>query len=457
MPYNDWRTNAILGAYNEEVRDFVDKYKAGRPTVVLLPGGMGSRLVRSSNAYERGSVRPILDNTVWLDIGTLLGGEARALRIQRNNRDSQSHVIVPIGPLRFPVSAYDATETFFRHRNVNYNYVVFAYDWRRPLVECAEFLNRFLTLIKRRVFEKHNEDPSHNLTLLAHSQGGLVATLFLHLTPSPREIMRRLITVATPFYGNWSQHRRYFVGESALSLFYSRTEMAEIISTLHAPYNLLFPPRSIFDECEGLGLDRYPLRDARDEAAPDPFDMSSSDRYPEWVNRNNLQQARDAYKFIGGPLPAKIVNDVYNIRSVADAKTPVELVWNPLPLKFDPEGETSPILPAKRGLGDGTVPWWSAFHANVPAKNRRQFESAKEHTYIMEDQNILNLVQAVIDGKPIKIDPIPESGTIKRAAVERPGRAAALLTELAEDTATRNDERLARDKMWRGVYREVLR
>lgn len=460
MAYHDWRTNAILSEYDEVIRNFVDGYKFSRPTVVLLPGGMGSRLRRSSHPYQRGSIAAIPDSTVWFDLDTLIGGEARTLEIQSNDRDQGGHVIVPKGPLRFPVDAYGIAERFFCHPKTNFNYVVFSYDWRRPLVECARYLRYFLKELKRRVYAKHQDDPSPQLTLLAHSQGGLIATLFLHSTHNALEMMSRLITVATPFYGTWSQHQRYYVGERALSLFYSRREMAQIISTLGGPYNLLFLPRSLFDRIrDKLELERYPLRDIKDKDSPDPFSDESGARYPSWVNRNKLNSALDTYFFIGTSLPDRVREHVYNLRSVADPKTPIELEWSELPMDFDPDDDAHgcPIRPASCGKGDGTVPAWSAYHVSVDSKNRREFKSIKDHTFILEDPHILKVIKNVVNGCSVSEDasydrtPVQKIGLMERKKTQK------ILLEFADGTRTRHSDILRRENFMKGVYGEMNR
>ena len=87
-------------------------HRVGRPTIMLLPGGMGSQLDRSLEAYQRGQLLPTDYDTVWIDFGTIFLGQARSLMIETNGRDRDSHAIVANGPLRSPVNAYDATQQF---------------------------------------------------------------------------------------------------------------------------------------------------------------------------------------------------------------------------------------------------------------------------------------------------------------------------------------------------------
>ena len=86
MSYEDWRTRAIRNVSSMTIRDFLARYRRGRPTVVLLPGGMGSQLDRSLEAYARGEMPPTDYDTIWADIGTLLARQALTLKIERNGR-----------------------------------------------------------------------------------------------------------------------------------------------------------------------------------------------------------------------------------------------------------------------------------------------------------------------------------------------------------------------------------
>ena len=455
MTYRDLRTRSVHNVYNSTIREFVNHYRVGRPTIMLLPGGMGSQLDRSMEAYQRGQLPPTDYDTVWIDFGTIFLGQARSLMIETNGRDRDSHAIVANGPLRSPVNAYDATQQFFKDLDVNY--VVFGHDWRRPLAEGAAFLEHFLTQLKDRVFAKHDENPLPNLTLLAHSQGGLVAKIFLHHVVDIGAWMKQLITVATPFYGTWSHQRRYFIGEQLLSAFYQPSEMAPIIATLPGLHNLMFLPRSTFDtHGKAMGLQQYPMRDPGGDVGPDPYDVGSLDHYPAWVSRQHLHDAGHICRTLAAALPSAVAQRVYNIRSIADDQTPVELVWHPLPTDFDPDKDNSPVQEGAVGSGDGPVPAWSAYHVSVPAMNQKELSNAVEHTYLMEDPQVLGLVEALINDRPMS-----EAEAAPAAAAPIPTASAkdvkALCDEIAASQASHNDSRLNDPQIWRGIYRELMR
>lgn len=471
MSYSDWRKRLIQGKYNATINEFANGYKLGKPTVVLLPGGMGSQLDRSVEPYQGHQLPPSDYETVWLDDG-IFDGEGRSLLIDTNGRDRDRHVIVPNGPLRYYVYPYSGTQTFFEQRDINY--VVFAYDWRRSIDESAAFLKYFLKRLKHRVYEKKNEDPSPNLTLLAHSQGGLVAKMFLHQGIAHiEEWMKQLITVATPFYGTWSQQQRYFVGQQFLSSTYRQSETASIIATMPGLYNLMFLPRPTFDQYgKELGLQRYPIRHPAGGDGPDPYDEANHERYPQWVSLRHLRNARQNCQILAAPFSNGVENRVYNIRAV-DRATPVELVWDELPGDFNPDEDESPVREKKSGRGDGTVPAWSAYHVSVPSENKREVDDipddedpiyVNEHMYLMDDAQVLEQVYEWVNARPISRAKQSRDATTKVAKAEAEAKAGASteeVKELCDDIAAgkvrRNSPSLSDPRIRRGIYRELTR
>jgi len=459
MSYQDWRTRAIRNVSSMVVGEFVNRYRRGRPTVVLMPGGMGSQLDRSLEPFADGALPPTVYDTVWIDLGTLVLGQALTLAIEPDGRDRDGHVIVANGALRFLVNAYDATEAYFGRSDVDMNYVVFGYDWRRPLDESAAFLEDFLTRLQARVRETFDEDPLADLTLLAHSQGGLVAKVFLHRVGDATRWMRRVITVGTPFYGTWSHQRRYFVGEPALDPIHPGSVMAPIIATLPGPYGLMFPPRTVFEDIgAAIGLTRYPMRDPAGGDGADPFDAATLGRfYPDWVDAARLRDAAQMFRTIAAPLPQPVAERVYTVRSVVEPAMPVELSWRPLPAGFDPDRNDSPVQPAGFGPGDGTVPAWSAWHTAVPRANRVEFTEGEPHTTLMEDPRVLGFVRRLIEGRSVaEALAAPAAGVRPRPAAPD-AQVRSVLDDLAAGRIGPRDPRLNDPRLWRGIQRELMR
>ena len=47
MSYDSTRKKEIRDAHGRQIEEFARSYQKGRPTVLLLPGGMGSQIDRS--------------------------------------------------------------------------------------------------------------------------------------------------------------------------------------------------------------------------------------------------------------------------------------------------------------------------------------------------------------------------------------------------------------------------
>lgn len=460
MDYHSWRTAAMRNLYADGIRRLVARYRRGRPTIVLLPGGMGSQLDRSLDAHTPRALPPQIFDTVWADVGLLFNQDALTLEIDGRGRDRDRHVIVPDGPLDFFIKAYDGTEEFAADRA--WNFVTFGYDWRRSIAEAAAFLEEFLLLYKGAVQRKHNEDPLPKTTLLAHSQGGLVAKIFLHRVVDVGSWIDKAITAGTPFYGTWSHQQRYYIGEHLLNLLYGTPEVARIIGTLPGPYALMFLSEDVFArDGQRLGLAAYPIVDAETGAAADPYAPASRRLYPGWVGAGHLADAAALLETVAAPLPEPVRARLYNMRSRLDQETPTALSWRRIGRDFDPATDPSPIQPTStQGGGDGTVPAWAAWHAHTPDANRIELAVARNHADLAEHREVLAIVQRLVeeDRIPAPAERPREDALYGEApAPASPAAVEEFVRDVRASRATRDDPRASDPAMWRGIYRELKR
>src|SRR5438093_4719270 len=130
MSYDSTRRRIIHDVHQARIVEFAKRYRSGFPTIVLLPGGMGSQLDRSPQAYTTdGSVLGTGFQNVWIDLDIFFGRDLEFIAIQANERDVDDHIVVPNGALLFAVSAYDGAKRFLD--TLGWDYIVCAYDWRR--------------------------------------------------------------------------------------------------------------------------------------------------------------------------------------------------------------------------------------------------------------------------------------------------------------------------------------
>src|SRR5215213_628543 len=98
MPYEDYRTDLIELYYQNQLETLMSGYNPGQPTVILLPGIMGSQLMRTAKPYPASPNVPT--EIVWMNIG-ILSNDALKLEIDVQGKDLDSFVIAAYGALRF--------------------------------------------------------------------------------------------------------------------------------------------------------------------------------------------------------------------------------------------------------------------------------------------------------------------------------------------------------------------
>jgi pimeloyl-ACP methyl ester carboxylesterase len=464
MSYDSTRRRIIHDIHQARIIEYAKRYRPGFPTIVLLPGGMGSQLDRSPQAYTGdGSVPGTGFQNVWLDLGVFFGRDAELVEIQSTDLDLDDHIVVANGPLLFPVNAYDGTKRFFEQ--LGWNYIVFAYDWRRPIAAAAAFLEEFLAALKAEVLARKRVDPSPSITLLAHSQGGLVAKAFLSriftspsVTPEKvATIFQRFVSVGTPFYGTSSHQDRYYIGQSPLHIRYGREKIARVAGSLPGPYILMFADRPTLDrDGPTLGLKNYPITDADTNKPADPYDEANLSRYPAWVNPDFLSDALDIRGTITAPFPEAVIDRVFHIRSGQNKQTGALLKWKAVDVaSFDPEAGISPVR-GVAGPGDGTVPFWAARLAQTAPSHIYSLRIASDHGGLLEHDETLQVLQKLIEN-----DRLPKPATIKAKnrtlGVKKASRAAAhqLVEDIVANKVSATDPRANDQKTWRRLIEDI--
>ena len=419
MDYEEYRVLSIKAVYRFHINSFLRRFRVDRPTVILLPGGMGSELLRSDKPFPASPSTPV--DKIWLDCG-ITRDDALKIEIDGELRDANLRVVASNGPVSFlSQTPYDDFQNFAESQG--WNYAVFGYDWRRPVSESSMFLKDFIVSFRDEVARQYGADvdPLRNTTLLCHSMGGLVVTAALRDTWFGSQAWHSVITVATPFYGTSNHLERYYVGLRELTNYYPVEVLTRIIGSLPGPYSLLFLPHEIFAKYgQTLGLQRYPLLDLQSGEPADPYGLDSATRWPTSVSREFVEMNRMQLVEIAAPLPAGVKERFFCLRATGNSKTAVELTWtNVNGASYDPGRDESPIR-GTYGPGDGTVPAWSAFHADSPEANRRSFVNIADHGRVLESTEVMAIVAAIIRNGRL---PFRIAAAIKKplpAALSRP-------------------------------------
>jgi len=457
LDYGTARDLLLRASYRQQIKKVVARYRRGRPTMVLLPGGMGSQLERSPRQHD-GSV-PAFDSfdPVWIDQGIILQGDGLKIEIDAAGRDIDGFFVIPNGPLDFLVRGYDRTAEWAALNG--FNYAVFGYDWRRPINEAAAYLGFFLDVLRKEVIAQRGEDPAPRTVLVGHSQGGLVTQMFVQMVVLT-EFANAVVTVGTPFYGAWNHGDRYYVGQSPLDILHTKREVARIASTLPGPYVLMPLDKAIFArDWRAIGFGSagdYPVLDRKTKAPTDIYDPNNLGRFPVWIRPDLLSRALQEKQQVSAPMPAALAARLWNLGSL-QADTPDVLLWRKLPKNFDPDRDGTGFEGKSRSIGgDGTVPGWSAFHAYTPLEHRVRLTRADDHTFLMEHDEVLEWLGRKLQPDVLSSLPTPSQRSLSGVAAPV-ADVRSMVEDIREGRADRTDSRLDQSEYWRGMFRELQR
>ena len=477
-PYHKTRLEHLKQNNTNIAEGFASRFNPKNETIIMLPGGMGSQLNRSSNRFKAdGKFKFKYKEVVWVDLGLFLKKDAKKLVIKKNLNDENNHIIIPKGELDFFVKTpYDEASKFFKEQG--YNYLPYGFDWRRHITESADLFHDFLVKFRSEVISKwgQNRDPLPNTTILCHSMGGLVAKLFLNKILSKNskiadvnKWMKKLITVATPFQGTSNHIFRYFQGVDFLNTFYGKQKVCKMAATMYGSYILMFNDKEshkhnkeVLSSTPNEYPGDFPSRDHKTGEHIDPYDPSSINRYPKWVNANYLEECRLIRKQIISVLSTPVYDHIFHIRAYKK-QTPTELLWKKFNRNnYNPKDHKLSDLFEKKftfddGKGDGTVPRWSARLAEVPNSQIYQCEIAILHGSLMEHIEPLKAAKFIIEKNKI---PNLKQLRIKKGEIKSPSLATKkavneYLNGIKSNQFGLDDEISIDPKLWNKIMREI--
>jgi pimeloyl-ACP methyl ester carboxylesterase len=331
--------------------------RAGVPPVVVIPGIMGSRLLRPDGT------------PVWLNVRNAIGHYDLALPLTLPLSESRDD-LVP-GPLLGTTAVmprlfgfteyYDLLDILavagFRAASRKGDgqdpaHHLFSYDWRRDLVETARRLHDTLEQLA-----EARGDPDTRFNLIGHSMGGLVARYYLRygtaepggpVTWAGARRIANLVLVAVPNAGGIHALEAMLYG-NRVGLSHT-TLAAPVIARMPSVYQLLpsrGAPALIDDKLEPLDVDLH------DPATWDHYGWG-----PFAPARRNLDLADDAARDKSRAfLEAALSRSGAFHRALArepETQCPVRVVIL--------GGDCLPtiargIVPEKRGLPPRFVPW----------------------------------------------------------------------------------------------------
>lgn len=246
-----------------------DKFATCRITVspqaiIIVPGYMGTELKLTKKSF----VSKFIDDLPFLDgyveegtkVWPPISGEDMSITeyddVYKNiwalECDSNGESLFPIAPVEDQkYGSLDTYKTLYerlydKYSN-NWHIEFFGYDWRMSNAVSAAKLDEFIT-----------EKGFDSVILIAHSNGGLVASNYLARGANQRLKIKRLITLGTPFKGSLEVLPTLITGELDVPLVQDLSSVVgkilfpilqTIIVNIPSAYEIL-PPKQFFSESD---------------------------------------------------------------------------------------------------------------------------------------------------------------------------------------------------------------
>ncbi|OBX26568.1 lecithin:cholesterol acyltransferase [Gelidibacter algens] len=322
-----------------------------KPIVVLLPGIMGSNLTQK-------------DKEIWLHYGRILTGGLIKLGYSNVNKVVADSVV--------KTSYYK----LYKWLSGKYDVVVYPFDWRKPLPECAsEFNTKIKSLLK----------VGQPIKIIGHSMGGLLARDFILNHDNTWQDLKaskgfRMLFLGSPLGGSFRIPSVLF-GEDAIIKKLSKLDL------FHTKENLL----KMFSQFPGI-LALLPL---------------STDPKNDFAKMETWENMRKYFGKSDWPLPLQSDLDYFknyrdNILTKRDEIDYSSMVYIAGKDKMTPCGYYLDEIPPKKQLyflytseGDQSVTWESGIPKQLIEANAVYY-SRVTHGALANEPDLFNAIDEIL-------------------------------------------------------------
>ena len=325
------------------------------PEIVFLHGITGCHLSGANGFISR----------IWLNpLAFVSVNIAKKLSLDSDGKkDAQpgSHLVAD-GHIRFVYER--ATRSWERAGFVVHP---FSFDWRKGIAHAADRLHLFLENLQ---LERPSGKP---VVLVAHSMGGLVASLYAQRHPEWKNRVSQAIFMGSPIRGSFAPVSAVlgtysFLKKLArLSLNDDMTDLQRMASTLPGLLDMM-PDPLVFTDVDPV----YELHYWPQNVAPTP---------------GLLKQSKDLKPLFAQSPLLKVTTGIVSLvhGTVASLQA----------------GDSPPAVGPATGVGDGTVPGRSAVIAGRP-----NFKAKTEHANLPRDPDVIQAVIDLIKSGICRLDPL---------------------------------------------------
>ena len=389
------------GILFRDIKEIDNPYKE-KKAIIVIPGIAGSRLYNSKN------------DVVWEPtiMGSPIYSYSKIKNIENLGYDENGKSIQSVGPYTvtgsivdqvdnantIEVSDYGTESTYLnlisdlrkKYSDQYDDIVYFPYEWRDSNVNVEEKLKEYI-----------DEKGYTNVTLIAHSMGGIIASKYIQ--EGNKDKVDKLITIGTPYFGAPKALYVFETGrflDSYISDFVTADKFKKVVNTLPSVYELLpdkqyFQNYSYVTNSSGKNLNYNETKD---------YMLSKNWCFEKYLN--NSESLYDSISVSNGIA----VNDVdsyiivgENVKTISKLKINGD---NNIDKDAERDDDSDQYIDDMNYIddihitkkGDGTVPLVSSTMKGISINRKPYYIDNVEHSDLPSNSTVIKLVETILNG-----------------------------------------------------------